>query len=62
MPTHESLGLDDREDVEDRREPSIKLDEEEAVAVRKRYSAFHLPLHHNQLLPERSVLGLKLAL
>ena len=42
--------------------PSIKLDEEEAVAVRKRYSAFHLPLQHNQLLPERSVLGLKLAL
>ena len=35
MPTHESLGLDDRDDLEDRREPSIELDEEEAVAVRK---------------------------
>ena len=59
MPAHESLGLDDRDDLEDRREPSIKLDEEEAVAVRKHYSAFHLSLQHNQLLPERRVLRFK---
>jgi len=36
------------------------LDEEEAVAVRNRSSAFHLSLLHNQLLPECGILSLKL--
>jgi hypothetical protein len=59
MPAHQCLGLDDREDLEDRREPSVKLDEEEAVAVRNLSSAFHLSLWHDQLLPERGILCLK---
>ena len=35
MPTHERLGTDDREDLQDRRKPSIQLDKEPAIVVRK---------------------------
>src|SRR5262249_16422852 len=36
MPTDERLGTDDRDDLQDRRKPSIQLDKEQAIAVRKR--------------------------
>ena len=62
MPAHQRLGLDDREDLEDRREPSIQLDEEPAIAVRKPGPALHLPSQNDQLLPERRILRLKPAL
>jgi hypothetical protein len=35
MPTHEGVGPDDCEDLKDRREPTIKLNEEPAIVVRK---------------------------
>ena len=62
MPPHEGLGLDDRDGLEDRRKPSIQLDQEQAIAVRELDATAHLPPQHNQLMPERGVLGLKSAL
>jgi hypothetical protein len=35
MPTHERLGTDDREDLQDRRKPAIQLDKEPAIMVRE---------------------------
>ena len=35
MPMHERLGADNREDLQDRRKPSIQLDKEPAVVVRE---------------------------
>jgi hypothetical protein len=35
MPTHERLGPDDREDLQDRWKPAIQLDEEPAIIVRE---------------------------
>src|SRR4030081_1572577 len=35
MPTHERLGSDDREDLQDRRNPAVELDKEPAIIVRK---------------------------
>jgi hypothetical protein len=64
MPTHEGLGLrlDDRDGLEDRRKPSIQLDQEQAISVRELDTTAHPPLQHNQLMAERRVLGLKSAL
>ena len=61
MPTHEGLGLDDRDSLQDRRKPSIQLDQEQAIAVRELDATTHLPLQHSQLMPERGVLCLKSA-
>jgi hypothetical protein len=62
MPTHEGLGLDDRDGLEDRWKPSIQLDQEQAISVRELDTTAHPPLQHNQLMAERRVLGLKSAL
>ena len=62
MPTHEGLGLDDRDGLEDRWKPSIQLDQEQAISVRELDTTAHPPLQHNQLMTERRVLGLKSAL
>jgi hypothetical protein len=35
MPTNERLGPDDREDLQDRRNPAVELDKEPAIIVRK---------------------------
>jgi hypothetical protein len=35
MPAQQGLGTDDREEVEDRRPPSVELDKEPALAVRQ---------------------------
>jgi hypothetical protein len=35
MPTHERLGPDDREDLQDRWKPAIQLNEEPAIIVRE---------------------------
>src|SRR5262249_25541539 len=61
MPAHQRLGPDDRDHLEDRRKPAIQLDEEQAIAVRELDPTADLPLQHNQLLPERGILGLKSA-
>src|SRR5665811_2034682 len=62
MPTHERLGTDDREDLHGRRKPSIQLDKEPAIIVRKSGPARHLTPQNNQLMSERRVLCFKPAL
>jgi hypothetical protein len=62
MPPHERLRLNDREDLRDRREPSIQLDEEPAVVVRQPGPASHLTPQNDQLMSERRILCLKSAL
>ena len=62
MPTHERLGTDDREDLQDRRKPSIQLDKEPAIAVREPDLALHLTPQNDQLMSECHVLCLKPAL
>ena len=43
-------------------EPSIQLDEEQAIPICELDATAHPPLQHNQLMTERRVLGLKSAL
>ena len=59
MPTHQRLGLDDSDDVQDRWEPSIELHEKPAIVVGQPGSAFRLAPQYDRLMPERGVLGLK---
>jgi hypothetical protein len=42
MPAHQGLGPDDQHGLEDRRTPTIKLDEEHAIAVRELDATAHL--------------------
>ena len=52
MPTHERLWTDDREDLQDRRKPSIQLDKEPAIVFRKPSPAAHLTPQNDQLMSE----------
>jgi len=49
----------DRDDLQDRRKPSIQLDKEQAIAVRKPDASVDYPAEHNNLVPERSIFGFK---
>src|ERR1700757_3634877 len=62
MPTHEGLGPDDRDGLQDRWSPSIQQDYEQAIPVRELDAAAHFPPQHDHLMPERRVLCLKSAL
>ena len=62
MPTHQGLRSDDSDGPEHRWKPSIQQDQEQAISVRELGTTAHPPLHHNQLMTERRVLGLKSAL
>jgi hypothetical protein len=62
MPTHKRLGPDDRENLQDRREPSIQLDQEPAIAVREPDPPLHLAPQDDQLMSERCIFCLKPAL
>src|SRR5260370_1165272 len=62
MPTHEGLRSDDRDGPEDRWEPSIQLDQEQAIPICELDATAHPPPQHNQLMSERCVLCLKPAL
>ena len=62
MPTHECLGVDDREDIQDRRKPTIQLDKEPAVAVRQPDPDLNLTPQNDQLMSENRILRLKSAL
>jgi hypothetical protein len=62
MPTHERLGTDDPEDLQDRRKPSIQLDKEPAIAVREPDPALHHTSQNDQLMSERRILSFKPAL
>jgi hypothetical protein len=61
MPAH-GLGSDDRENIQDRREPSIQLDQESAIAVREPDPPLHLAPQDDQLMSERCIFCLKPAL
>ena len=62
MPTHERLGTDDREDLQDRRKPAIQMDKEPAIVVREPDPALHLTPQNDQLMSECHVLCFKPAL
>ena len=62
MPTNERLGSDDRKNLQDRREPSIQLDKEPAIAVREPDPPVHLTPQDDQLMSERCILCFKPAL
>jgi len=62
MPTHESLGPDDRDGLEDRWKPSIQHDQERTIPIRELHATAHAPPQHNQLMSECCVLCLKSAL
>jgi hypothetical protein len=62
MPPHDGLGTDDRENIQDRREPSIQLDQEPAIAVREPDPPLHPAPQDDQLMSERRILCLKPAL
>jgi len=59
MPTDERLGTYNRENLQDRREPSIQLDKEPAIAVREPDPPLHLTLQDDQLMSERRILCFK---
>src|SRR6266403_5679104 len=56
MPTHERLGPDDCEDLQDRREPAIQLDKEPAIMVRQPDEPAP---QDNQLMSKHRVLSFK---
>lgn len=62
MPTHKGVGPDDCEDLKDRPEPTIKLNEEPAIVVRKLGPAPHLAAQDDQLISKRRILRLRSAL
>jgi len=62
MPAHQGLGPDDRDGSEDRWEPSIQLDQEQAIPICEFDATPHPPSQHNQLVSERRVLCFKPAL
>jgi hypothetical protein len=62
MPTHERLGLNDLDDLQNRRKPSIQLDKEPAIAVREPGPPLNLTPQNDQLMSERRILCFKPAL
>jgi len=62
MPPNERLGSDDRENVQDQREPSIQPDKEPTIAVREPDSPLHLTPQDDRLMSERRILCFKPAL
>ena len=59
VPTHQRLGTDDRENLQDRRKPAIELNEEPAVVVREMSAALQLTPQDHQLMSERGILSLQ---
>jgi hypothetical protein len=51
MPSRKRLWPDDRHGLEDRRTPTMQLDEEQAIAVRELDPTAYFSLKHDQLLP-----------
>jgi hypothetical protein len=59
VPTHERLGPDDCDNLQDCRKPAIQLDKEPAIMVREP-NATTRPAHQdNQLMSKHRVLGFK---
>jgi hypothetical protein len=59
MPTHERLRLNDRKNIQDRRKPSIQLDEEPAIAIRQPDLATQVAPQYDQLVAEHHILSFK---
>jgi len=59
MPTQERLGTDDRENLQDRRKPSIQLDEEAAVVVGEPDPAAQFTPQNDQLMSKYRILRFK---
>src|SRR5450755_3814425 len=59
VPTHERLGPDDGESVQDCWEPAIQLDKEPAIMVRELNATRQPPLQDIQLMSKHRVLGFK---
>src|SRR5437899_530836 len=59
MPTHECLGPDDCESLQDRRKPAIQLDKEPAIIVREPDATRQPTPHDIQLMSKHRVLSLK---
>src|ERR1700726_4483833 len=59
VPTHECLGLDDCENLHDRRKPAIQLDKEPAIMVREPDATRQPTPQDNQLVSKHRVLSFK---
>ena len=62
MPPNESFRLNNRENLQDRGKPAVKVDQEQSIQVRKVDPATNLTPQHHHLMPKRRVLGLKSAI
>jgi hypothetical protein len=59
VPTHERLGPDDDENLQDRWKPAIQLDKEPAIIVRQLDVTMQPAPQNIQLMSKHRVLGLK---
>src|ERR1700730_3276428 len=59
MPTHECLGPDDCENLQDKRKPAIQLDKEPAIIVREPDATRQPTPHDIQLMSKHRVLSFK---
>jgi hypothetical protein len=59
VPTHERVGPDDRENLQDRWKPAIQLDKEPAIMVREPDATLQPPPQDHQLVSKRRILGFK---
>src|SRR6202035_3147363 len=59
VPTHERLGPDDCENLQDRRKPAIELDKEPAIIVREPDATMQPTPQDIQLMSKHRVLSLK---
>src|ERR1700716_2185844 len=59
VPTHERLGPDDSEILQDRRKPAIQLDKEPAIIVREPDATMQPTLQDNQLMSKHRLLSFK---
>jgi hypothetical protein len=62
MPAQQRFRLDNPHDLQDRRKPSIHLEEEAAIVVREAGPAGHLAPQNDQLMSKRSIFSPKPAL
>ncbi|HVI78466.1 MAG TPA: hypothetical protein VM715_09955 [Candidatus Acidoferrum sp.] len=59
MPTHQRLGPDNRENLQDRRKPAIQPDKEPAIMVREPDATRQPTPQDNQLMSKHRVLSFK---
>ena len=59
VPTHERLGSDDCENLQDCWKPAIQLDKEPAIMVREPNGTTRPAHQDNQLMSKRRILGFK---